>query len=84
VNLGGKHQAHFLKRKGKKKYKERGCPDASRIKMEIFNQKDKGKIDESMTTQKNRKWKNCFYYGKVKHAMKTCWKKTYDLEYKVK
>ena len=28
--------------------------------------------------------KTCCYYGKVGHAEKTCWKKIYDLEEKVK
>lgn len=41
-------------------------------------------IKESSISWKNQKKKTCRYYGKVVHVEKTCWKKNYDLEEKVK
>jgi hypothetical protein len=38
--LGGKHQAHLLKGKGKMNYKERGCSDAPVHRQECLDQKD--------------------------------------------
>ena len=43
--LGGKHQAHFLKGKGKSYYRERVWFDTSTQKQGGLNQKPKGKTD---------------------------------------
>jgi hypothetical protein len=48
--LGGKHQAHLLKGKGKMNYKERGHFDALVHRQECLNQKTKEKTDESTST----------------------------------
>ena len=78
--LGGKNQPHLLKSKGKKKYKERGCIDIFDSEQECLDQKTKLKTKELSTSQK----KTCCYYGNVGHVEKTCWKKTPDLEEKMK
>ena len=84
MKLYGKHQAHLLKIKGKKNYKERGCTNISINKQECLDQRNKLKTEELLTSQKNRKKKTCCYYGNVGHVEKTCWKKTSNLEEKVK
>jgi hypothetical protein len=51
--FASKHQAHFLKGKGKINYKERGHFDAPVHRQECLDQKTKEKIDESTSTWKN-------------------------------
>lgn len=70
-NLGGMHQDHFLKSKGKKNYKERGCIDAFGSLQECIDRKAKGKTNELMSTWKNYKSKTYRYCGKVGHDEKS-------------
>jgi hypothetical protein len=82
--LGGKHQDHFLKRKGKMNYKERGHFEVPIHRQEYLNQKTKMQTDESTSTLKNRKKKTCLYCQNIGHVEKDCWKKDSDLKERVK
>jgi hypothetical protein len=80
-NIGGKHQAHLLKGKGNLNHKERGQFDTPTHRPRCLDQKPKGKIDAPHQSQKKKK---CQYYGKTRHVEKFCYKKSDDLEEKVK
>jgi hypothetical protein len=54
--LGGKHQDHFLKGKGKVNHKERGWFDTPIHRLNALTKKLKGGLDEPW---KNRKKKTC-------------------------
>ena len=65
-------------------YKDRGCTNSSSPRQKSIDQKTKLKIEESLNYQKDRKKNTCLYYGKTGNVEKMCWKKSTDLEEKVK
>jgi len=77
----GKHQAYFLKGKGKSNHKERGMFDTSIERHGSIEQKTKGTIDAHYQIWKK---KTCQYCGNIGHVNKVCCKKWDDIEEIVK
>ena len=77
-NLGGKHQAHFLKGEGTNINKDRGCANVLDLDMNVLTRKLE--IRESSNSEKDQK-KNTFRYcGMAGNVEKTYWKKRTNLE----